>query len=120
MPKNLVVKITHAADDPERAQIGCTVAATALASGVEVALFLAHEGVRLALPGVPEEIHVPEGAPLHELIDSLYTEATVTVCTPCAARRALTEQDFRAGTELAGAARFVELAIADEATALVY
>lgn len=120
MPKRLVVKITHAQDDPERAHIAWTVASTALASGVAVDVFLAHEGVRLAQPGAAAQVDVAEGAPIGDLVDAVYAAGTVTVCSPCAARRHLTEADFRDGTELAGAAKFVELATADDATALVY
>ncbi len=121
MPRSLVVKATHALDDPERAHIACNVAAVALASGLEVHLFLAVEGVRLAQPTVATVLELPEAPPLVDLLDAIYTGgATVTVCTPCATRRGLSESDFRTGTQLAGSARFVELATAEGATALVY
>ncbi len=116
----LVVKATHADDAPERAHLACNVAAVAVASGVDVHLFLAVEGVRLAVPGVAEGIDVPEGAPLADLLDSLYAGATVTVCTPCATRRGLTAADLRDGTVLAGSARFVELVTQPDTQALVY
>ena len=120
MPRSLVVKVTHALDDAERAHIGCNVAAVALASGLDVHLFLAIEGVRLAQPGVAATVHVPEAPPIGELLDAIYAAGSVTVCSPCAARRGLAEADFREGTALAGSARFVELATADGAQALVY
>lgn len=116
----LVVKATHAQDDPERAHLACTVATVALASGVAVHVFLAVEGVRLALPQGAEGVDVAEGPPLQSLVDALYAGAEVAVCTPCALRRGLAEGDFRPGTVMAGAARFVELATAPGATALVY
>ncbi|CAN5810469.1 MAG: DsrE family protein [Actinomycetota bacterium] len=120
MATSLVVKVTHALDDPERAHIGCNVAAVALASGLQVHVFLAVEGVRLAQPDVPGRLQLADAPPIAELLDALYAAATITVCTPCASRRGLAEGDFRAGTQLAGSARFVELATADAATALVY
>lgn len=120
MTSTLVVKVTHALDDPERAHIGCNVAAVALASGLTVHLFLAHEGVALARPEVPAQLEVPDGAPLGDLVDAIYAGGSVTVCTPCATRRGLGEADFRDGTVLAGAARFVELATGEGAQALVY
>ena len=120
MPRSLVVKITHSLDDPERAHIGCNVAAVALASGLEVAVFLAIEGVHLARPDVAPQLVVAEAPPIGDLLDAAYATGTVTVCTPCATRRGLGAKDFRDGTELAGSARFVELATADGATALVY
>ena len=120
MAKSLVVKVTHALDDPERAHIACNVGAVALAAGVDVHLVLAIEGVHLARPEVTDQLVVAEAPPIGDLLDALYAGGTVTVCTPCAKRRGLTAEDFRDGTQLAGSARFVELATADEATALVY
>ena len=120
MTRSLVVKITHSTDDPERAHIACNVAAVALASGVDVSVFLAIEGVRLAQPDVPPTIAVAEAPPIADLLDGIYAGGTVTVCTPCATRRGLGTDDFREGTQMAGSARFVELATADGATALVY
>ena len=120
MATAMVVKITHSLDDPERAHIGCNVATVALASGLEVFVFLAIEGVHLARPEVAPQLVVVQAPPLGDLLDALYASATVTVCTPCATRRGLGPEDFREGTELAGSARFVELATAEGTTALVY
>lgn len=120
MPRSLVVKATHALDDPERAHIACNVATVALASGLEVHVVLAIEGVHLARPDIPDQLHVDDAPPIGQLLDALYAAASVTVCTPCATRRGLSADDFRAGTLMAGSARFVELATAEEATALVY
>lgn len=120
MASSLVVKVTHALDDPERAHIGCNVAAVASASGLDVHVFLAIEGVRLAQPDVAAQLVVDDAPPIADLLDALYAGATVTVCTPCATRRGLGADDFRDGTQLAGSARFVELATAERATAVVY
>jgi predicted peroxiredoxin len=120
MAATLVVKITRALDDPERAHLGWNVAATALVSGVEVHVVLAADGVHLARPEVPADLHLADAPPVGELIDAVYEAGTVTVCAPCATRRGLGAGDFRPGTELAGAARFVELVTAEGATGLVY
>ena len=120
MPRSLVVKVTHALDDMERAHIGCNVAATALAAGVDVHLFLALEGVRLAQPDVAAQVDVAEAPPIGDQLDADYAAGAVTVCTPCATRRGLGADDFRDGTQLAGSMRFVELATQEGAQALVY
>ncbi|HVM00615.1 MAG TPA: DsrE family protein [Egibacteraceae bacterium] len=120
MGRSMVVKVTHALDDPERAHIGCNVAAVALASGVDVHLFLAIEGVTLARDEVAGELEVPDAPPITDLLAALYAGGTVTVCTPCATRRGLAEADFRPGTRMAGSALFVELATAEGTQALVY
>jgi predicted peroxiredoxin len=118
--RRLVVKATHAADDPERAHLACNVAAVAATAGLDVHLFLAVEGVRLALPDLGDELVVPDAPAITDLLDVLYTAATVTVCTPCASRRGLSEASFRTGTAMGGSAQFVELATSPHATALVY
>ena len=120
MARSLVVKATHALDDAERAHIACNVAAVALSSGLEVHLFLAVEGVHLARPEIAGQLVVEEAPPITDLLDALYAAGNVTVCTPCATRRGLTETDFREGTVLAGSAQFVALATAEGATAIVY
>lgn len=120
MSKSLVIKATHALDDPERAHIACNVAAVALASGLQVHLVLAIEGVHLARPAIPAQLRLDDAPPIGQLLDALYAGGSVTVCTPCATRRGLAAEDFRNGTHMAGSARFVELATAPEATALVY
>lgn len=119
-PRSMVIKATHALDDPERAHIACNVASVAAASGVATNLFLAVEGVNLARPEIAAEIDIAEAPPLVELLDLLYAQGTVTVCTPCATRRGLTETDFRPGTVMAGSAKFVALATEPGAQALVY
>jgi predicted peroxiredoxin len=120
MASTLVIKVTHALDDPERAHLGCNVAAVALASGLEVHVFLAMEGVNLARPEVAEKIGIPHAPPISELLHAIYAAGSVTVCTPCAIRRDLAEDDFREGTIMAGSAKFVELLSIDGAAGLVY
>jgi predicted peroxiredoxin len=118
MAKTLVVKVTRAQDEPERAHIAVNVAATALASGLDVHLFLAAEGVELARPGMAFDL--ADAPPVGDLLDAVYAGGTVTVCTPCATRRGYGEADFREGTRLAGSAAFVALLAEPDATALVY
>ena len=119
-PRRLIVKATRSIDDPERANLACNVAAVALASGVEVHLFLASEGVRLALPGISALIEVPEAPEIGSLLDAVYAGGTVTVCAPCASRRGLVQADFRPETEMGGSAGFVELVTTPGASSLVY
>ena len=119
---SLVVKAQNvpAGNDPERAHIACNVAAVALASGLDVHLFLALEGARLAQAGVPETIDVPDAPPARRPARCDLRGGDVVVCTPCATRRGLAQGDFREGTVMAGSARFVELVTAPDATAVVY
>jgi predicted peroxiredoxin len=116
----LVVKSTAGVDDPERCAQAFTVAATAVASGVSVSLWLTGESAWLALPGRAERLELPHSAPLADLRDTLISGGMLTVCTQCAARRNITEQDVIAGVRIAGAATFVAECLRDQAQALVY
>ncbi len=116
----LLVKLTAGADDPERANQGVTVAATAVAAGAEVSLWLAGESAWWGVPGRAEEFHLEHAAPLADLLDAVAAAGTVTVCTQCAQRRGIVEADLRPGVRIAGAATFVEEALAEGVQALVY
>ncbi len=118
--RRLLVKITCGAEAPERYSQGVTVAATAVATGAEVSVWLTGEATYLALPGRAEEFELPYAAPLAELRDTLLAGARVTVCTQCAARREITEADLLPGARIAGAASFVEEALLPGTQALVY
>ena len=71
----LVVKVTAGTEAPERLSQAFTVAATAVASGVPVSLWLTGEASWLAVPGRAEEITLPHAAPLSELRDLLLEPA---------------------------------------------
>jgi len=118
-----VVKVTCGADEPERCTQGLTVAATALASGAEVSLWLTGEAVALAVRGA-EGFELAHAADPLELLGSVLEagpgEGRVTVCTQCAARRGLEQADLLAGVRIAGAAVFVAEALQPGGTALVY
>jgi predicted peroxiredoxin len=120
VPRNLVIKVTAGKDDPERCNQAFTVAATAVASGVPVSLWLTGESAWFALPGRAAEFALPHAAPLADLLASVLALGTVTVCTQCAARRDITPADLIPGVRIAGAATFVAEAVADTAQALVY
>jgi predicted peroxiredoxin len=119
MDRRLIVKVTCGADDPERANQGLTVAATALTSGAEVSLWLAGDGVWLAVAG-HEAFELPHAASPVGLVETVLAAGRVTVCTQCAARRGLSEHDLLPGVRVAGAAAFVEEALAPNGQALVY
>lgn len=120
MAPTLVVKATAGADAPERCAQAFTVAATAVATGARVSLWLTGESTWFALPGRAAQFDLPHSAPLADLLDAVLAGGTVTVCTQCAARRDITGTDVLPGVRIAGAAAFVEETLADGARALVY
>jgi predicted peroxiredoxin len=115
----LVVKVTCGVEAAERLNQALTVAATAVATGVEVSLWMTGDATWLAVPG-RAELDLPYAAPLAELRDAVLAEGRVTVCGQCAARRELTEQDLVEGAQIRGAAAFVEEVMAPGARSLVY
>lgn len=119
-PSRLVVKVTCGTEALERLNQGFTVAATALASGLEVSLWLTGEATWMAVPGRAEAVDLPHAARLADLRDALLAGGTVTVCGQCAARRELAEPDLIRGTAIRGAAAFVEEVMAPGSRALVY
>ncbi|WP_454729947.1 DsrE family protein [Cellulosimicrobium protaetiae] len=118
--RSLVVKATSGLDRPEAANQAFTVAAAAVAAGVEVSLWLTGEAAWFGLPGRAAELELEHAAPLPDLLDAVLAAGTLTVCTQCAARRGITADDVLPGVRIAGAAVFVEEALREGAQALVY
>ena len=120
MARPLVVKVTCGADDPERLSQALTVAATAVASGVDVSLWLTADAVWLGVTGRVPDLALTHSVPLVDLVDAVLGGGRVTVCTQCAARRGITEDQLSPGARIAGAATFLDECLADDAQALVY
>ena len=117
---SLVVKATAGKNDPERCNQAFTVAATAAASGVAVSLWLTGDATLLALPGQVDDFRLAYATPLADLLETVLKAGSVTVCTQCAARRDITEDDLVKGVRIAGAPTFIAEVLADGAKALVY
>ncbi len=115
-----MIKVTAGKDEPERCNQAFTVAATAVASGVPVSLWLTGEAAWFGLPGRADDFSLAHAAPLADLLASVLALGTVTICTQCAARRDISPQDVLAGVRIAGAATFVSEVTEDDAQALVY
>lgn len=116
----LVVKVTCGTEGLERLNQSFSVAATALASGLDVSLWLTGEATWMGVPGRAEQVELPYAAPLAELRDALVADGRVTVCGQCATRRGIGESDLVEGVQVRGAAAFVEEVVAPGARALVY
>ncbi|HEX7462385.1 MAG TPA: DsrE family protein [Dermatophilaceae bacterium] len=118
--RQLIIKLTTGVESPEKLSQAFTVAATAVASGARVSLWLTGESTWLALPGRAEQFSLPHAANLADLRDAVIADGTLTVCSQCAARRDLGQADLLPGTLVRGAAAFVEEVLAHGAQALVY
>jgi len=115
-----VIKTTSGTDRPEAANQAFTVAAAAVAAGAEVSLWLTGESAWFALPGRADDLVLEHATPLADLLAMVLEGGRVTVCTQCAARRGIGPEHILPGVRIAGAAMFVEEALADRAQALVY
>lgn len=118
--RSLVVKATSGTDRPEATNQAFTVAAAAAAAGADVSLWLTGESAWFALPGRADELVLEHATPLADLLATVLEAGRVTVCTQCAARRGITADAVLPGIRIAGAAVFVEEALAGDAQALVY
>ena len=120
MTRPLIVKVTCGAEAPERANQAWTVASMGLAAGADVTVWLTGEGVWFAVPGRQPDLELPYATPVSELVEAVRSAGQIRVCSQCAARRELRETDLLSGVSIAGAASFVEAALADGVQALVY
>ena len=118
--RSLVVKATAGLERPELVNQAFTVAASGIAAGAEVSLWLTGEAAWLAVPGRAAELELEHAAPLSDLLEAVLEGGAITVCTQCAARRWLAEEDLVPGIRIAGSAVFVEEILAPGAQALVY
>ncbi len=116
----LVINLTHSIDDPDRTSVAMVVAGASAASDQTTTVFLSSEGTRLAAKGVAEGIHEDGFAEVGELV-STFVEAggTFLVCSPCAKKRGIGEEDLIAGASIVGGATLVAL-LADGAASLSF
>ncbi len=120
MVRPLVVKVTCASEDAERANQGFTIAAMGVSAGAEVSLWLTGEAAWFGVPGRAEAFSLPQAAPLADLLAAVVAAGTVTVCSQCAGRRGIGENDLLEGVRIAGAAVFTEEILRPEVQAVVY
>jgi predicted peroxiredoxin len=118
--RSLRIKVTCGAEAAERCNQAFTVAATAVASGADVGLWLTGEAAWFAVPGRAESFDLPLATPLADLLAAVISGGRVTLCTQCADRRGITASDVRDGIRIAGAAAFTEEILGDGVQALVY
>ena len=119
-PRSLLVKVTCGVEAPERANQAWTVAASAVAVGADVGVWLTGEAVWFAVPGRQPDLALAYASPVTELVEAVREGGRIVVCTQCAARRGLTQPDLVPGATIAGAASFVEAALRPGVQALVY
>lgn len=116
----LVINLTRSVDDPDRSSVAMVVAGASVASDQTTTVFLSSEGTRLAQQGVADDLHEEGFAPMSELV-ATYVAAggTFLVCSPCAKKRGIGEDDLIEGASIVGGATLVAL-LADGAASLSF
>lgn len=105
----LMLSITHAQDNTDKATVGFVVANASVASGVETVVFLSTEGVYLSQNGYADDIHEDGFAPLKQLMaDFAEFGGIIWVCSPCFKKRDLDEDNLVEAATIVGGAKAVE------------
>ena len=105
----LMISIPHSKNDTDKATVGFVVANASVASGVETAVWLSVEGVRLAVPGYADDIHEEGFAPLKKLMDDFVDAGGIIyLCSPCVKKRKIDEANLINGATIVGGAKVVE------------
>ncbi len=106
----MVILITRGMDD-ERASVAWSVANGALATGLELTIFLASSGVDWVRKGAKETAHLnPLDPTMKDMIQNVIANSSsVMVCPPCAKVRGYTEDDLIDGVVLAGSVSMHEV-----------
>ena len=105
----LVVSITFAKDNSDKATVAFVIANAGLVSGQETTVFLSVEGVRLSQQGYADDIHEEGFKPLKELIDSFTDNGgQIWACSPCFKKRGLAEDKLVKNCTIVGGAKLVE------------
>lgn len=105
----LMISITNAKNDTDRATVGFVVANASIASGQETVVFLSTEGVRLSETGYADDVHEEGFAPLKDLIAQFADNGgTIWVCSPCFKKRSLDEGRLVTNATIVGGAKAVE------------
>lgn len=116
----LVINLTHSVDDPDRTSVAMVVAGASVASDQTTTVFLSSEGTHLAKTGVAETLHEEGFAGLGELVSSYVAAGgRFLVCSPCAKKRGIGDEDLIDGATIVGGATLVAL-LADGAGSLSF
>lgn len=116
----LLISITNAKNDTDRATVGFVVANASVASSVETVIFLSTEGVRLSQQGYSDDIHEEGFSPLKQLMgDFVEAGGIIWVCSPCFKKRGLDESKLVEGALIVGGAKAVEF-LTTGASSLTY
>ncbi len=114
---HVIVSLSHASEDVERASLSFTIANAALSSGQEVSVMLTIDGVWLATEGYADSLQTPPYPPLGEMIKRFVEDGgNLWVCGVCVKPRGITEEHLIPGAKIVGAATLIEGMVTGGAT----
>lgn len=106
--KKFLLVITHADDDPERANLALAFAAAMVADDVDLAVVFMFRGVLLAKKGIIETIAAPNVTPGKDLLPIIMEgDVKLLACTPCALTHGVKENELLDGCRLISAATVI-------------
>ena len=114
--KKIVIVISRGLDD-ERSSVAWSIANGAIASDLDVTIFLVSGGVDWVRKGAADNARLnPQDPPMKDMIDNVVDAGSrIMVCPPCGIMRGYSENDFIEGVEFAGSVAM--LAIVKEGAA---
>jgi uncharacterized protein involved in oxidation of intracellular sulfur len=115
----LLLVVTHATDDSERATVPFVIGTTALVSDMETTILLQMEGAWLAKKGQAQLVNDPAFPPLADLMGKFTEAGWILVCGPCAKKRGLKQEDMVEGITIVNAPTIVK-EIGEAKSVLVY
>jgi len=102
MIKKYLLVITHADDDPDRANGAVGMAVSLLGEGADLALFFVFEGAKMARKGVAETIEGAYMTPVRELFPMiLEAKLPMYVCGACVRKYNIPENEIVDGIGIA-------------------
>jgi predicted peroxiredoxin len=117
--QKMVVVLSHNASD-DKSTVAFTVANAALASGMDVGVFLVSDAAELSRTGACDATNVRPFKPLAEIIDGFVSGGGVVwSCAPCFQHRSLKEEEVVDGVSVVGAGPMIKW-IADGASTLSF
>jgi predicted peroxiredoxin len=106
---NIMINISHAKDDVEKASLGFVIANAGLTAGQESTVLLTTEGVWVATRGYTDGLQAAGYTPLAEIVANFVKNGgKIWVCGACAKPRGITTELLVEGAMLVGAAAAVE------------
>jgi predicted peroxiredoxin len=104
MAEKVLINLATGLEDPERVTVAFLVAGPALERGLEVAIFLTKDAVRLAVPGHAQGVACDGCPPLERIFEQFAQGGgELLVCPICVNARKLDPEEFVDNATVAGA-----------------